>query len=480
MCRSRFVLILCFFIFQENHGVAQQSLVHGADAYSGLHGAAINPAQLSFNQRTWGLHLPSSGIGFQNNNVQLDRLNLFALAFGRSYRFELDNTANRASNAEADVFLRADFEKPSFLRVQTWTMGLGGYVQRGRHAFGLSFGGRSFVELTQLSSGLATHLFEGFRFDSLLNQPINASGLRFNLIGFTESNFTWTYRNLETRTRASAIGFTAKLMNVQQSTHLDFKQLDYQVRQGSDTFLLNDLAGTYGRSVGRNGIWTGGGLAFDLGFTYVKVDESPVQEERASSRINCFDFSKPRRRKESLAPAHRWKLGVSLLDVGLLRVNALDYLMVGQDIPIGLREQLFDFSTDPFDATLVERVDSFGLLVAKAGYTVGAATALSMQFDYQLLPDFYVHTAITQRLPVFGQYKLGRVNHFVIAPRLERYWASFSMPVSVWEYRYPQIGFSARMGPLSFGTDRLGELFGIRRVRGLDAYLSIDLFRFWR
>jgi hypothetical protein len=39
---------------------------------------------------------------------------------------------------------------------------------------------------------------------------------------------------------------------------------------------------------------------------------------------------------------------------------------------------------------------------------------------------------------------------------------------------------SARIGPVSFGTDRLGELFGLKRVRGLDAYVSVDLFRFWR
>ena len=476
-CLLAFLVLLLQSHFEAR---AQHSLAHAASSFSGLHGAAVNPAQLSFNQRPWGVHLPGAGANFQNNSLVVDRINLLSLALGRTYSFEVDNALNRSSNAQAEVFLRANFENPLDLRLQTWVMGLGGFFQYGRHAFGLSAGARAFLELSRVGTDMATQLYEGLRFDSLLDQQINSPGLRLNLLGFSETNLTWSYRYLEKRTRAASFGVTAKIINVHQSAHINFEQFNYTVGSTSDTFLINNLGGTYGRSVGANGILSGGGLVFDLGFTYVKVDDGPSNERKTAFGINCFDFRSPRNRKLTPPPAHFWKLGVSLLDLGLMRVNAFDFLMVGQDIPIGLREQLFDFSQDPFDATFVNRVDGFGLLSPTNAYSVGAATALSVQFDYQVMPTFYVNASLMQRVPMFGQYRLGRINQLMVAPRLQTFWAEIGLPLSLLEYRYPQVGLSARIGPVSFGTDRLGELFGLKRVRGLDAYVSVDLFRFWR
>jgi len=475
-----FLFFLMAVIFYSRPAVAQQSLAHAASSFSGLHGAAINPSQLSFNQRSWGIHLPGAGANFQNNSLVVDRINLLALAFGRTYSFEVDNALNRATNAQAEVFLRANFDNPLDLRLQTWVMGLGGFIQSGRHAFGISAGARAFLELSNISPTMATHLYEGLRFDSLLNQQIGSPGLRFNLLGFTETNFTWSYRLLDKRTKAVSLGVTAKLLNVQQSAHLDFSQFDYTVSDVSDTFLINNIAGSYGRAVGIDGLLSGGGLAFDLGFTYVKVDEEAAANRNTARSINCFQFRGFKLNKIAPPPMHYWKLGVSLLDLGLMRVNGFDFLMAGQNVPIGLREQIFNFSEDPFDATFVDRVDGFGLLVPTSAYTVGAATALSVQFDYQVLPQFFVNASLMQRMPIFGQYKLGRINQFMVAPRFQTFWAEIGLPLSLLEYRYPQVGLAARIGPVSFGTDRLGELFGLKRVRGLDAYVSVDLFRFWR
>lgn len=476
--RSVFFL---FFLSLLNCSVhAQQSLAHAASSYSGLHSAAVNPSQLSFNQRSWGIHLPGVGANLQNNSLVVDRINLLATAFGRTYSFEVDNSLNRRTNAQAEIFLRANFDNSLDLRLQTWVMGLGGFLQYGRHAFGLSVGGRAFLELSNMAPAMATQLYEGLRFDSLLDQQISSPGLRFNLLAFTETNLTWSYRFLQKRTRGASIGVTAKLMNVHQSAHLDFEQFDYSVGSASDTFLISNLGGTYGRSVGDNGILSGGGLAFDVGFTFVDVDENPGNAQKTSASINCFNFLSKRNRKFTAPPPHFWKLGISLLDLGLMRLNAFDFLMVGQGIPIGLREQLFNFSEEPFDATFKNRVDSFGLLGPSNTYTVGAPTALSVQFDYQVVPFFYVNASLMQRVPLFGQYKLGRINQLMVAPRLQTFWAEIGLPMSLLEYRYPQVGLSARIGPVSFGTDRLGELFGLKRVRGLDAYVSVDLFRFWR
>jgi hypothetical protein len=144
--RSVFFIFFISLLSSSVH--AQQSLGHAASSYSGLHGAAVNPSQLSFNQRSWGIHLPGVGANLQNNSLVVDRINLLATAFGRTYSFEVDNARNRSANAQAEIFLRANFDNPLDLRLQTWVMGLGGFFQYGRHAFGLSAGGRAFLELS--------------------------------------------------------------------------------------------------------------------------------------------------------------------------------------------------------------------------------------------------------------------------------------------------------------------------------------------
>lgn len=477
---TRIVLAFLVLFLQVQHGLGQRHLAHAASIYSGLHGAAINPAQLSFNQSKWGLHLPGTGAVFQNNNLVVDRFGLINLAFGRTYSFEVDNALTRLQAVEAEVFLRADFERPSAIRLQNWVNGLGGFVQYKQHAFGLSGGARSFLELSAISPLLTQQLFEGLRYDSLLNVPIQSDGLRLNLMAFSELNFNWSYRFLERMTKSAAFGVAVRWMQSQQSAHLQLDQFSHTVEEFTDTFRVNQMVGQYARSAGNAGLSNGNGLAFDLGFTYVKVDPNATVKSRRLQAINCFDFIGGKRSMTLPAPAHYWKLGVSLLDLGWIRVQDVNFALSGSGIPYGLREQFFDFSRADFDASFVGRVDSFGNVIQSRSYTVGAATAFGMQFDYQLIPSVYFNASVVQRLPLFGDFQLGRLNQLVLAPRFENAWFSVGMPFSMLEYRHVQLGLMARIGPLSFGTDRLGELFGMQRIRGLDAYVSVDLFRFWR
>lgn len=472
--------VLVVFLLKVPFGWGQRHLSQASSLYSGLHGAAINPAQLSFNQSRWGLHLPGTGAVFQNNNLLVDRFGLINLAFGRTYSFEVDNVLTRLQGAEAEVFLRADFERPSAIRLQNWIHGLGGFVQYKQHAFGISAGARTFFELNNISPLLTQQLFEGLRFDSLLNVPIESDGLRLNLMGFSEVNFNWSYRYLERMTKSAAFGVAVRWMQSQQSAHLQLVQFGHTVEEFTDTFRVNQLVGQYARSVGNAGRSNGNGLAFDLGFTYVKVDPNAVSKSRRRQAIRCFDFMGAQRSSTLPAPMHYWKLGVSVLDLGWIRVRDDNYVISGSGIPYGLREQFFDFSQADFDASFVGRIDSFGVVDRTEGYVVGAPTAVSVQFDYQLIPSVYLNASGVQRLPLFGDFQLGRLNQVVLSPRFENAWFSVGMPFSLLEYRHAQLGLMARIGPVSFGTDRLGELFGLQRIRGLDAYVAVDLFRFWR
>ena len=60
-----------------------------------------------------------------------------------------------------------------------------------------------------------------------------------------------------------------------------------------------------------------------------------------------------------------------------------------------------------------------------------------------------------------------------ITPRYETEWLEVSMPVSLYNYKYPRIGLSVRFLYFTVGTERLGTYLGLADINGMDIYASI-------
>lgn len=459
---------------------AQYPLSAGAGGYAGLYSAFVNPAQMSYNWLPWGIHLPGAGFSIQNNGLRADRFNGLAALAGRSYSIDLDNSLTRSNATQPDVLIRNLQLEENAFKSQAWLQGIGGYLHWGYQTFGIGIGNRSFNELSHISTDMFRHFTEGIRFDSLIDVPVTSNGLLVQASTFTELQLAWSWRFLNKINRSASIGAVLKPLIGYRGFHGRFDELTYTVTN-TDTFRLNRFAGDYANS-GANPYFSGlKGVGVDLGFVYVSVNpDGPDELRRQRTRISCTPFGKKFNKNIKPVPNHLWRVGVSVLDLGAFRSNATRYLGTAT----GLNASVLDPAivsgqgAEPFFLNLI---NTGGLLQRDtAGYTVGLATAVGVQADFWIIDRLYLHASAVQRLPLFGDYQLTRLNQWSVAPRYESPWVEFGLPVSLYEYRHMQLGIWARVGPLTFGTDRLGELLGFRRLMGADAYVSLNLLPFWK
>lgn len=477
-------VVVCFclawLLFVHQTVLAQFPLSSAAGGYGGLYGAFTNPAHLSYNWLPWGIHLPGAGLAVQNSGLRADRFNGLAALAGRNYSVDLDNASTRANPTKPDILVRNLGMAESSFKSQGWLQGIGGYMHWGYHSFGLGVGNRSFNEFSHISASMFTHFTEGIRYDSLLDVPVSSDGLFFQASIFTELQLAWSWRFLNKVNRSAAIGVIAKPVVGYRGVHGKFDALTYTVTN-TDTFRVNRFEGNYANA-GTSPYFDGWrGIGFDLGFEYVAVNpDGPDEMRRQQSRISCAPFGGRVKRNLKPIPNHLWRIGVSLLDIGSFRANATRYAGTAN----GLSESVLDpaiISGQGAEPFFLNLIDNGGVLSADTnGFSVGLATAIGVQSDFWIIDRFYLHGSAIQRLPLFGDYRLARLNQWMVAPRYESPWVEVGLPLSLYEYRHLQLGLFARVGPLTFGTDRLGELFGFRRLMGADAYVSLNLLPFWK
>lgn len=141
--------------------------------------------------------------------------------------------------------------------------------------------------------------------------------------------------------------------------------------------------------------------------------------------------------------------------------------------------RFFDLSQQNYDAGLMDPLRANGAVIASTGFTVGAPTALSVQFDGKLYEQFYFYAGWVQRLPLLGDYSMRRTNYLTAAARFELPMVEVNIPMTLIEYQWLNIGLSARMGPMIIGTDGIGSLLGLHRSSGADIYFGFNFFEFW-
>ncbi len=70
-------------------------------------------------------------------------------------------------------------------------------------------------------------------------------------------------------------------------------------------------------------------------------------------------------------------------------------------------------------------------------------------------------------------HTLRRPAQLALIPRYETKNLEFSVPISLYEYKYLRIGLAARVGFFSIGTEKLGTYLGLGDITGLDFYASV-------
>jgi hypothetical protein len=219
------------------------------------------------------------------------------------------------------------------------------------------------------------------------------------------------------------------------------------------------------------GFNTKGGLGLDLGFTFQRMKGEAGSYFPNSPKLGCREVP------------YLYKLGISIMDIGYLKFPQEEVLFAGYDFDdyywLNYSEEEIneDNATDVFEE--VEQDISNGRV--RKTNKMSLPTFVSAQFDYNAWASkIYINATWVQGIPP-GRNKFGvrHANSLSVTPRFESFFFDFAIPMSLYEYRYPQIGASLRLGPITIGTDKLLSWIQRTDLYGADIYFHLKLpFRY--
>ena len=99
-------------------------------------------------------------------------------------------------------------------------------------------------------------------------------------------------------------------------------------------------------------------------------------------------------------------------------------------------------------------------------------SAISVQFDYNVKPKYYLNATVVHRIPL-NAYTVRRPNQISISGRYETRRFEVDFPLSFFEYKQIALGASLRYGILVIGTDRFGTFTGLFDSTGFDFFFGL-------
>ena len=213
---------------------------------------------------------------------------------------------------------------------------------------------------------------------------------------------------------------------------------------------------TIRNSFGYKGLVSGKGIGLDIGAAIVfkkkyKYGGIKVVEGGPDSPLN-----------------YGLRAGVSLIDAGRIYFDnnvqkfRIDKFIINDsitDMDVLVNNELYNFPQQSQPG---------------ADFYMRLPTALSLQIDYKFRNNLFVNGTLVQRI-VWKGPGIDRANQLSFTPRYETRWFGFSLPLSIYQYKYTRVGAALRLGPLWVGSDKIGSFFVPGKFSGTDIYLSLRI-----
>lgn len=437
---------------------AQEQAGLSTGNYAGTNGLFLNPASTANYPLNWELNLVSAGAYFGNNYAYLERADGSGLSGLQVLRntdlIELPNEGEQPNSPNA-ILLRfyrgEDTPKNAYLNVNV--VGPSFLLRKDQHSFGIFTRARSITSVQRIHPDLAYPDFD----ENLLGTDINANAFKVGMMNWAEIGLHYGVSTTNT-----SIGINARYLQGYDAAFFNNNQ-DIAFTELSDALNFPEADFTYGFATnydieaGEYNVQANGrGAAFDLGFQYW---------EGGTDEMN-----------------YRIKIGISLLDVGLIRFgqNAQRHQLSTNDFPF-IYDEFADISSEE-EAVEVLSTQAFAESSAtyqQDNFNIWLPTAFSAQVDFQLIKNFYLNAAIIRRIKLEGPM-VERQNSFSLSARLETRWFELFVPLTYTHDGQGGPGLAVRVGPLTVGTDRLYTFLSstsasTEALTGSDIYASLKI-----
>lgn len=337
---------------------------------------------------------------------------------------------------------------------------------QGDHAAGLAFGVRSYTSVRRVPSYAGQFIENGVPdFTQQHDIDYSLQNMRIASLHFGEIKGSYAYTFLKRRRDMFMGGISISKFVSFAGGAANVYQADFNVDNDSLAVLYNlQTDAMYTPNPRMN--WNAG-MELDIGFTYQKMLGDASSYYPNSPKMGCNELP------------YKYKLGISIMDIGSLKFDESDVQFAGYDFDNYSWE---DYATQPINED--NPLDLFQALEdninegqVRNPNKIRLPTYISAQFDYNVWASrFYVNATLIQGLPVGRrQFGIRHANSLSITPRFETFWFEAALPISLYEYRYPQLGLSMRLGPLSIGTDKLGHWIMRSNLYGADLYFNLKV-----
>ncbi|RLD91026.1 MAG: hypothetical protein DRJ09_02320 [Bacteroidetes bacterium] len=462
---STLVVLLVF--ANINLARAQEMLGLTMGNYAGSLSALSNPGNINQSKIFFDIHLTSVALFARNNFAYIPKndATLYDLFLKSSDQLPVYGKDN-------NHFTYYNNHDLKFAQVNVRVQGPSAMFYSERHGFGISTAVRFFTSGNRIPWEIPVVSYEGLDYDPLHNIQFNDYSFDVGSSAWFELGLTYAYDIIKYNRTQLTAGITVKPLYGLGGIDGTIQNGNYIILDDSTVNFLNvdtDLGYALpidydDNTLGVSPTVKGSGLGIDIGVVYSKKRNDIIKHYHVRPCEKPYD-------------AYIYRIGFSLLDIG--RVN------------YKYNSQLHSFENvsaywPSIDTTGFQSMNSFvgnlsGVFYGtrdgsfrENNFKVGLPTAASFQGDFYLFKNIYLNTFWIHPIKLY-KYSLRRNAVVAISPRFETKWFEVSVPVSLYNYKYPRVGLAVRFLYFTIGTERLGTYLGMADLNGMDIYGSIKI-----
>lgn len=460
--------IILLFLFAVAHTNAQELLGLTLGNYSGTAGLLINPAGMTTNKVYLDINLVTANLFARNNFAYLPKEDFVIWdAFKKGYKFPVYGDDNKSVIYYKNQNLK-------HYTINARVLGPSVMLQIGDHAFGITTGVRYFMSGHKVPWDVAEFAYNGLEYTPLQNIEFDDNDFNLNTSAWMEVGLSYANIVQNTFDHQISIGISVKKLWGYGGASLKVDNINYVVVDDTTINiknLNNELAFSLpmdydnGDFITSNPTFRGSGVGIDIGAVYIK--KKHVGKDKWKGKKLCSQKYED----------YIYRIGVSILDIGRVKYTTNAQLHSFDDV------SKYWSSLDTIGYTNINTLmsevsntllgDPNASLISNT-MKIGLPTALSVQADFNLENNLYVGAMWIHPLRI-NNNALRRPAQLAVVPRFETKHFEMSLPLSLFEYRYPRVGIAARFDFLTIGTERLGTYLGMADMNGLDIYASIKI-----
>jgi hypothetical protein len=212
----------------------------------------------------------------------------------------------------------------------------------------------------------------------------------------------------------------------------------------------------------------GHGIGGDLGFTFMRKKYHKAPYYGCPSIIDKSHVGR--------LYVYKWKLGISLLDLGMIRFTESSKLFGYRKVR-GLWDSINTMevkSVEDFDRELNTH---WYHSTSDNKFNMWLPLAASFQFDYFWKKNIFFNLGMMQRINFPGLVGPVRMTSITFTPRYETDDFEIAIPVSFVEYQALYSGLMLRYKYFFAGTEQLGSMTGLSRLNGMSFYFGFRIYQ---